>query len=111
MAYSRWGTSYWHTYWVSSNPNHFGRENRHTATLVINTTIEFSAKRLREDLTGCLDEIADKELQGADKIRFSKNRSKLMEELETYIFRFLKDVDTDYPKWSKNKHNKKRNLK
>ncbi len=57
MAYSRWGESYWYTYWAS--PGQGVEESRDTEVFEICPVAFFTAKQLREDLDGCMKQVAE----------------------------------------------------
>jgi len=86
MSYSRWGTSYWYTYWCVQNEE---TENRDTSLFTICGSATFSAKQLREEREYCMSMI---------KIIDPKATNAELKELETYMDRFLKNVDSSYPK-------------
>lgn len=92
MAYSRWSSSDWYTFWEIRFPGE-PQTDRDTAKLVIIhsgdevgvTSLYFTAKQLRESLADCLDEVQEKVPQGD------------IEELEGYISKFLAAVDREHP--------------
>lgn len=86
MSYSRWGNSTWYTFWMVQNPR---TENGDTAIFCICGVCTFTAKELRNNMRKCIDTLRD------------KNKEYTVEELnelKVYIFRFLNDVNNDYPK-------------
>ena len=87
MSYSRWGNSYWYTFWHTQDET---TENYDTATFCIcsfKKDITFTAKQLREQLERCIDTVRIKDR------RASKEE---LEELKIYMNKFLIDVEKDY---------------
>jgi len=87
MSYSRWGNSYWYTYWQVSEEEF---ENSDTAVFCIyrfDGDITFKAKRLREQLNKCIDTVRLKERNASEEE---------IEELTTYMIKFLEDVEEEY---------------
>lgn len=85
MSYSRWGgrgSGNWYTFWMYQDKE---TENRDTALFDICTVAMFSAKRLRDDLEGCMAKVREKDPEGD------------IEELKVYVGEFLSDVDDEYP--------------
>ena len=82
MSYSRWGNSYWYTFWLSQE-----EEDYDTATFCICCVADFEAKQLREDFDGCIASIRsiDKNVSNEE-----------INELRGYIREFLEDVDSTY---------------
>lgn len=83
MAYSRWITSEWYTFWCSMGEA-IGLETRDNAVFCICALCTFTAKELRDDIDGCLEKAH--ELQPDSDI----------EELRGYMGLFLADVDKEY---------------
>ena len=84
MSYSRWGgrgSGHWYTYWACGDDT----ENRDTAVLEICQVAWFTAKQLRDDLDGCMEEAHEADPRGD------------IEELKKYAREFLADVDAAYP--------------
>ncbi len=85
MSYSRWGSrgsGHWYTYWCVQDKE---TENRDTAIFDICTVVSFTAKQLRDDMDGCMDEVRKRDSTGD------------IEELRQYATEFLADVDRVYP--------------
>lgn len=53
MSYSRWGSSYWYTFWCVADEGIV--ETRDNAKLEVMLTVTLTAKEIREDLGGCLE--------------------------------------------------------
>ena len=86
MSYSRWIGSTWYTFWSAQNDE---TENRDTARFEICAVHNFSAKEIRDDMDRCIDTI--KQLQ-------ENVSERELDELRVYMFRFLNDVNEEYPK-------------
>lgn len=85
MAYSRWGSrgsGHWYTFWLAQDEK---TENRDTAVFEVCTVTSFTAKQLREDMDGCMDEV--RRLDPASDVH----------ELRGYAIEFLADIDSHYP--------------
>jgi hypothetical protein len=96
MSYSRWagrGSGHWYTYWKSQDRSI--RENRNNAVFDIFEVTAFTAKQLRDNMDDCLKKVKEIDPKGD------------IEELRTYALKFLKDVDTRYPKKSKSQYFRK----
>jgi len=83
MSYSRWGSSYWYTFWCASLKEE--TENRDNARFEICGVISFTAKELRSDMDACLEKVSREHPDGDIK------------ELQGYMEEFLSDVDEEYP--------------
>ena len=79
MSYSRWGNSYWYTYWHVYTGEDV--ENRNNAILDICCVMSFTADQIRKNINLCLGLVKEKEPKGD------------IEELRIYMKRFLNDVD------------------
>ena len=88
MSYSRWSNSYWYTYWAS--PGQGVEESRDTELFEICPVATFTAKQLRDDLDGCIHQVADTETGGR------KPTPQELDELRGYIAEFLEDVSLKY---------------
>jgi len=85
MSYSRWGNSYWYTFWLSKP-----EENYDTATFCIcrfGGDTNFTAKQLREQFEKCVDTVRMKERKASEEE---------IEEVSSYMYKFLRDVDKEY---------------
>ena len=89
MAYSRWGGSFWYTYWACQDE---ATENRDTALFEISCVATFTAAELRADMESCL---CRARLASTPKLSISQ-----LEELRSYMKTFLADVDRWYPEGS-----------
>jgi hypothetical protein len=85
MSYSRWGNSRWYTYWCVHPTDSV--EDIDNAIFKVCGVLQFSAKELRADITGCAKKAAD--IDGAETLGEIK-------ELEGYMKGFLDDVDANY---------------
>lgn len=90
MAYSRWVTSDWYTFWCAHPRN--SRETRLTAIFEICGVCQFTAKQLRDNIDECVKEAMEITDYEYDE-----------EELKGYMKAFLADVDEKYPKKGKKK--------
>ena len=88
MAYSRWGESYWYTYWAS--PGQGIEELRDTELFEICPVAMFTAKQLRDDLDGCIQQAAETETGGRKPTPLE------LDELREYVQEFLEDVNIKY---------------
>jgi len=86
MSYSRWSNSTWYTFWLVQDPK---TENRDTAIFCICGVCNFTAKELLDDVGKCIATLRDMD---------HKYTVEELNELKLYIFRFLDDVNKDYPK-------------
>lgn len=87
MSYSRWagiGSGHWYTYWKVRERSVI--ENRNSAVFEICEVTSFTAKQLRDNMDECLQKVKEIDPKGD------------VEELRGYALRFLKDVDSRYPK-------------
>jgi len=84
MAYSRWLTSEWYTYWQWQKAE---TETRDNATFTICEVCGFTAKELRDDMDQCLKVVDEHTSEFSDGD---------LNELKGYMMRFLKDVDSEY---------------
>jgi len=87
MSYSRWGNSYWYTYWQVQSED---TENCDTAVLCIcrfEEDITFTAKQLRESLDKCISTVIMKDKRASEEE---------IDELATYMIKFLTDVEEEY---------------
>jgi hypothetical protein len=57
MAYSRWGESYWYTYWCIRLKE--GPEDRDNAIFEVCPLVRFSAKELRDDIETCVKQAVE----------------------------------------------------
>jgi len=85
MSYSRWIGSTWYTFWSAQSDE---TENRDTAVFEICAVCSFTAKELRNDMDKCISIV--KRLQ--ENVEETE-----LDELRIYMFRFLKDVNDEYP--------------
>ena len=85
MSYSRWGNSYWYTFYCVYPEE--GRETKDNALFDVCMIATFTAKDLREDMDSCI-EIVSKKDPYATKEQLG--------ELRIYMSEFLKDVDETY---------------
>lgn len=93
MSYSRWGGSYWYTYW-SSLPRGVD-ETRDSAAFEICTVATFTAKQIRDDINACLAEVT-KRCHDDENMR-QKPKTADMMELRQYMIEFVNDIDRRYP--------------
>ena len=89
MAYSRWGCSYFYTYW-STAP---GEETRDTAVFEICTITSVTAKQLRDDMEACVSDVKQK----CSSIEKPPDEFDIIE-LRACMMEFLDDVDRHYAK-------------
>lgn len=94
MNYSRWGNSFWYTFFRS----HINRRGspRDTALFQIHDVCKFPASVLRNNLEWCLGQVERKFNSSPPEIYRPTRRQ--MEELRGYIAQFLIDVNKKYPK-------------
>lgn len=108
MAYSRWGSSYWYTYWAASPV--LDRDNQLFAICDVGHPLEFKYSDLKTDLQGCLQRVKEEYAREQeveilkDALDVSKGSEivtvkavelddKLLNELREYMEQFLKDVE------------------
>jgi len=84
MSYSRWGHSYWYTFWRVSYAD---VETRDNAVFEVCGSAAFTSKELRDNLQECLGKTKD----------ITKCSDTDIIELTSYIDRFLNDVDEEFP--------------
>lgn len=89
MAYSRWISSRWYTYWmIPGGPQTFRRDDQ---VLDVCAVAPFTYKELSEDLEKCLDQV--------ERVCRANNMDPVQpeerEELKGYMEAFLEDVRTD----------------
>lgn len=85
MSYSRWGGSYWYTFWSTQDSK---TENRDTCIFEICGVIGFTSKQLSEDLDSCIYIV---------KKKSPDVNEEQINELKSYIKTFLNDVNIQYP--------------
>ena len=98
MSYSRWGNSFWYTYWVVAP----GEETRDNALFDVCGVALFTAKELREDMDICLGEVKDSRrmaegIEEQKALCHDEEPEGDIEELHGYMLEFLKDIDEKYP--------------
>lgn len=89
MAYSRWSTSVWYTFW------HVGYGEEETADTAIFTICgvgNFTAKQIRDDISKC---ICDVQWLTREDRHNQPTKDQLIE-LEGYMVQFLQSVDRKY---------------
>ena len=74
MSYSRWGNSYWYTFWCTQDSK---TENRDTCIFEICGLMYFTSKQLRENLDECINIVKHKDPQA--------NKNQIFE-LNIYIY-------------------------
>ena len=89
MAYSRWGSSRWYTFWAHQDQD---TENRDNAIFNICPVARLAAWEIREDIEDCLTRVADLEEPTIPGDVSNAER----EELRGYMLEFLADVDASY---------------
>lgn len=90
MAYSRWGESYWYTYWcVRLLP---GPEDRDNARFDICGIRSWTAKELRDDLESCIEQT----VASCSKCTTQPLESEI-DDLREFVREFLEEVDQYYP--------------
>jgi len=90
MAYSRWGSSRWYTFWAGQD---IATENRDTARFKVGFVAAFTAAELQSDIEHCLTIVMEKEESQFRSLVSDEER----EELRGYMLKFLADVDKAYP--------------
>ncbi len=93
MSYSRWGGSYWYTFW-SVQPDGV-KETRDNALFEICTVTSFTAKQLRDDIDRCLVEVTKRCYENRNVTRMPLSSEML--ELREYMEEFVSDMDERYP--------------
>jgi len=89
VAYSRWTSSVWYTFWATSDSNHINEQ-----IFMISTFKCFTYKELKYNLDNCLrlvkglvtDKNMDNKLRSDESIR----------ELKKYMTNFIYDVEKEY---------------
>ena len=93
MSYSRWGCSYFYTFWQCQDED---TENYETAWFNVDCVEVFTSKELREQLDVCIWKIK----KNCKKKRGNSQPSDLdIKELEESIEEFLEDVEKEYLSW------------
>lgn len=103
MAYSRWGSSYWYTYWRVADANI--PETRDTAIFEICTVARFRASEIRKDISACVAKAAVRASIPREPRNdgwFEEPPHKMptedqLQELTALMESFLRDVDAKYP--------------
>jgi len=89
MSYSRWSNSKWYTYWCVAPERTI--EDRDNAIFSICSTMDFSAKQIREDINDCLALVAN-----YANSEYGELTSEHIDELGGYMVDFLIEVDLEY---------------
>ena len=89
MAYSRWGTSDWYTYWSDGDSD--GPPKRDTQVFEICALTRFTYKDLKEDIEGCITKAA----KIATKLEGKTPSQKSLAELRAFMGAFMVDVEAD----------------
>jgi hypothetical protein len=110
MAYSRWGNSFWYTYWASSDNKHDKHEQLFEICDPVGN-LQFNYLEIKQDIDKCLESVRDfykkeKEVEYIipnDHSKSAKVKAKsyslneeTLEELRSYMLRFLEDVDNTF---------------
>lgn len=101
MSYSRWGGSYWYTFWAV--PLDGVIEGRDTAVLEVCGIARFSAKEIRDDRPACIVRVrnvcrdAFNRIANPQSWRCHEPSEADIDELRTIMDEFLVDVDCEYP--------------
>lgn len=95
MSYSRWGSSYWYTFWCVAPEGVI--ETRDNAILVVMLVKQFSAKELRDNLPACLEAAEKLSLERVAEKGGHPPTTSDMQELHEIFIEFLDDVDAHYP--------------
>jgi len=93
MSYSRWGGSYWYTFWCVQPEG--VKETRDNAIFEICTVASFTAKQIRDDIDACLAEVT-RRCHDNENWR-EKPKTSDMIELREYMMEFLEDMEQRYP--------------
>ena len=111
MSYSRWGSSFWYTYWsASGGPN---KEEQIFEICDVSRNMRFSYREIKKDMQSCLDKVRsefakEKEVEylvdvfdpskGSETVRFKSLvlEESLLEELGEYMKKFVTDVEKTY---------------
>lgn len=89
MAYSRWGESYFYTFWGGQAE----QQTRDTAVFEVCPITSFTAKQLRDDMEACIAEVKKR----CRSIATPPNEFDIIE-LRACMMEFLDDVERHYPK-------------
>lgn len=94
MAYSRWGSSIWYTYWLASTET-----KKQKQCFIINggfgqPSITFTYEELSSDIEKCLN----KAIKNESKMLAEKKKvtNEEREELKEYMLRFIQDVNKNH---------------
>lgn len=89
MSYSRWGSSYWYTFWCSHDGG--AAEDRNNALFEVCGVGTFTAEQIREDIDSCVA-IAEENCKKCT----TKPSPEDMKELREYMLEFVSDIDEQY---------------
>jgi len=92
VSYSRWGSSFWYTYWLSSDED-TDKYNQRFCIQDFTNTLIFTYADLSANLDAAL-ESARKTLIGASIL--ADQSEELLIELKGYMESFMKDVDKEF---------------
>ena len=111
MSYSRWGSSFWYTYWSASGGTN--KEEKIFEICDVSRNMRFSYREIKKDMQSCLDKVRsefakEKEVEylvdvfdpskGSETVRFKSLvlEESLLEELGEYMKKFVTDVEKTY---------------
>ena len=110
MSYSRWGNSFWYTYWANSENKHDKNEQLFEICDMAGP-LNFKYSEIKQDIDRCLEVVQtfykkEKEVEYIipnDHSKSTKVKTKsyslneeTLEELRSYMLRFLEDVDNTF---------------
>lgn len=86
MSYSRWGSSFWYSYWQSTDS-----VNKKDQNFVADDSV-FTYAEIEEDINKCLDSAIE---HNVDNSVCEIERKDLRDELMKYMANFILDVNLD----------------
>ena len=86
MAYSRWSSSRWYTFWSVS-----GAEKAEDEVFDIDCLMAFTYRQLKDDIEWCLEKIKDY----YSKLGNLPTDGEI-DELRTYVGMFMRSIESDY---------------
>lgn len=99
MSYSRWGESYWYTYWCVADADI--PETRATAIFEICMVTRFRASEIRKDISACVAKAAlickNAAKSTSDGPPYTVPSESDLLDLTRCMEAFLRDVDAKYP--------------
>ena len=94
MAYSRFGDSYWYTFWAVAPVDTV--ETRDNAQFEICPLLTFTASQIRADVDACVEQARQADLEKRTTYYQGKATEFALKELRSMMLEFVEDVNSKY---------------